>query len=83
MLKTPLDILHPDLRSTALLKQLKQKLAAAQRVPSWAIAGACSATIRQELPFWPTLVCWTSGLTCKLLLSARTYTGWNHMASAC
>lgn len=28
MVKTPLDILHPDLRSTALLKQLKQKLAA-------------------------------------------------------
>ncbi|KAL1484105.1 hypothetical protein MTO96_050109, partial [Rhipicephalus appendiculatus] len=28
MVKTPLDLLHPDLRSTALLKQLKQKLAA-------------------------------------------------------
>lgn len=28
MVKTPLDVLHPDLRSTALLKQLKQKLAA-------------------------------------------------------
>nr|XP_037268455.1 uncharacterized protein K02A2.6-like [Rhipicephalus microplus] len=28
MVKTPLDILHPDLRSTALLKQLKKKLAA-------------------------------------------------------
>ncbi|KAL1438559.1 hypothetical protein MTO96_047918 [Rhipicephalus appendiculatus] len=28
MVKTPLNLLHPDLRSTALLKQLKQKLAA-------------------------------------------------------
>ncbi|KAM7298805.1 nuclear apoptosis-inducing factor 1-like [Ixodes scapularis] len=28
MVKTPLDVLHPDLRSSALLKQLKQKLAA-------------------------------------------------------
>ncbi|XP_037528655.1 uncharacterized protein LOC119405901 [Rhipicephalus sanguineus] len=28
MVKTPLDILHPGLRSTALLKQLNQKLAA-------------------------------------------------------
>ncbi|XP_070379691.1 uncharacterized protein [Dermacentor albipictus] len=28
MVKTPLKVLHPDLRSTALLKQLKQKLAA-------------------------------------------------------
>ncbi|KAM7299574.1 hypothetical protein ISCGN_020140 [Ixodes scapularis] len=28
MVKTSLDVLHPDLRSTALLKQLKQKLAA-------------------------------------------------------
>ncbi|XP_037502476.1 uncharacterized protein LOC119376862, partial [Rhipicephalus sanguineus] len=28
MVKTPFDILHPDLRSTALLKQLKQNLAA-------------------------------------------------------
>ncbi|XP_077561470.1 uncharacterized protein LOC144177740 [Haemaphysalis longicornis] len=28
MVKTPLDALHPDLWSTALLKQLKQKLAA-------------------------------------------------------
>lgn len=28
MVKTPLDVSHPDLRSTALLKQLKQKLAA-------------------------------------------------------
>ncbi|XP_072143387.1 uncharacterized protein [Dermacentor andersoni] len=30
MVKTPLDVLHPDLRSTVLLKQLKQKLAADQ-----------------------------------------------------
>ncbi|KAH6944589.1 hypothetical protein HPB50_004156 [Hyalomma asiaticum] len=29
-LKTPLDVLRPDFRSTALLKQLKQKLAADQ-----------------------------------------------------
>ncbi|XP_037561420.1 uncharacterized protein K02A2.6-like [Dermacentor silvarum] len=28
MVKTPLDVLQPDLRSTALLKELKQKLAA-------------------------------------------------------
>nr|XP_037285009.1 uncharacterized protein K02A2.6-like [Rhipicephalus microplus] len=28
MVKTPLDVSHPDLRSTALLKQLKQKLVA-------------------------------------------------------
>nr|XP_037284884.1 uncharacterized protein K02A2.6-like [Rhipicephalus microplus] len=28
MVKTPLDVLHPDLRSTALLKQLKHRLAA-------------------------------------------------------
>ncbi|XP_070386580.1 uncharacterized protein [Dermacentor albipictus] len=30
MVKTPLDVLHPDLQSTVLLKQLKQKLAADQ-----------------------------------------------------
>ncbi|XP_037512230.1 uncharacterized protein K02A2.6-like [Rhipicephalus sanguineus] len=35
MVKTPLDILHPDLRSTALLKQLKQKLAADKGCRPW------------------------------------------------
>ncbi|XP_065303771.1 uncharacterized protein [Dermacentor albipictus] len=30
VVKTPLDVLHPDLRSAVLLKQLKQKLAAAR-----------------------------------------------------
>ncbi|KAL1416979.1 hypothetical protein MTO96_027277 [Rhipicephalus appendiculatus] len=81
MVKTPLDLLHPDLRFTALLRQLKQKLAADKGCRPWTIAGAWSASIRQEisvLAYLGLLDKWS-----RLQAPARTHAGWNHMAPAC
>ncbi|KAL1419639.1 hypothetical protein MTO96_025209 [Rhipicephalus appendiculatus] len=83
MVKTSLDILQPDLWSTALLKQLKQKLAADKGcrpgpLPEPGVP-VFAGNFRSSPP-------WSAGevvLACKLLLSARMYAGWNHMAPAC
>ncbi|KAL1440272.1 hypothetical protein MTO96_001212 [Rhipicephalus appendiculatus] len=67
MMKTPLEVLHPDLQSTALLKKLKQKLAADRGcrpgpLPEPAVPlPRCSYICRTEP--WGTSMLTMSGLT--------------------